>query len=151
MDYLKIFFDGGSRGNPGPSAIGAVVYDDKGKKIEEVSECIGNQTNNVAEYRALARALEVAQKYDLESIILVTDSKLVHNQLKKTWKLKNQNLRKIYLEIISKLKQYSAVDLRLVPREENSEADALVNKALDGLCPEGEPEISFGQVKEQPP
>jgi len=148
MDYLKVFFDGGSRGNPGPSAIGVAVYNHKGNKIEEVSECIGDKTNNVAEYRALARALEVIEKYDVKKIILVTDSKLVHNQLKKIWKIKDKKLQKIYIDITKKLNRYSTVDLRLVPREENSEADALVNKALDGLCYEGEEEVSFGQIQE---
>lgn len=148
MNYLKIFFDGGSRGNPGPSAIGAVIYDHNGKKIEQVSEYIGKQTNNIAEYCALDKSLEVAEKYKVEKIILVTDSKLVHNQLKKTWRLKNKNLQEIYMRIMDKLKHYSTVDLRLVPRRENKEADALVNKALDGMSNKGVQEISFGQIKE---
>jgi ribonuclease HI len=147
MDYLKIFFDGGSRGNPGPSAIGVAVYDHKSHKIEEISECIGKQTNNIAEYTALDRALEAAEKYDVKNIILVTDSKLVHNQLKKLWKIKDEKLQKIYLGIIEKLKRYSTVDLRLVPRKENREADALVNKALDGGGYKHQ-EISFGHIED---
>ncbi len=147
MEYLKIFFDGGSRGNPGPSSVGVVLYDHKGNKIEEISEYIGNMTNNAAEYIALEKALDAAEKYDVKKIILITDSQLVHNQLKKTWKLKNQNLQKIYIKIIEKLKRYSLVDLRLVPREQNKEADILVNRALDGLNNKDQG-ISFGNIED---
>ncbi len=151
MDYIKIFFDGGSRGNPGPSAIGAVVYDKTGNRIGQISDFIGDQTNNIAEYMALSRALEAVERYNADKIILVTDSKLVHNQLKGIWKIKNRNLYEIYIQIIEKLKHYSTVDLRLVPREKNKEADALVNKVLDDYCTIEGSEISFGQVKDQAP
>lgn len=148
MDYIKIYFDGGSRGNPGPSATGIVVYDQDDKKIEEVSEHIGKQTNNLAEYKALQKSLEVADKYKVDKIILLTDSKLVHNQVKKIWKIKDENLLRLYIDITKKLGKYSTVDLRLVPREENKEADRLVNQALDKmeLTYKGEHQVSFGPI-----
>ena len=150
MEYLKIYFDGGSRGNPGPSAVGIVIYDQDGNLVEEISQFIGHQTNNVAEYQALLKALETAEKYGTDKVILITDSKLVHNQVKKIWKIKDENLLKIYIAITQKLSSYKAVDLRLVPREQNQEADKLVNQALDSqeVTYQGEHQVSFGKVEE---
>ncbi len=148
--YLKIFFDGGSRGNPGPSAIGAVIYDDKGERIGELSEYIGKNTNNVAEYKALEKVLEYVEKLDIGEIILLTDSALVHNQVKKIWKIKDKKILEIYLGITDKLSQYDKVDLRLIPREKNREADKLVNRALENLefRYAGESGISFGEIED---
>ncbi len=148
--YLKIFFDGGSRGNPGPSAVGAVIYDENGKKIDELSEYIGKTTNNIAEYTALDRVLDIANKYSSEKIVLLTDSKLLYNQVKKVWKIKDKNILKIFLSISEKLGKYRTVDLRFVPREENKEADKLVNKAFEKIqvSYEGESDIKFGSVEE---
>lgn len=135
FDYLKIYFDGGSRGNPGPSAVGAVIYDKNNNLVDELSEFIGEQTNNVAEYTALEKTLELIKKYRLKynirRIILYTDSKLLHNQLKKIWKLRDEDLKEICKRIERKLREYELVDLRLIPREENMNADRLVNVALD--------------------
>ncbi len=148
--YLKIYFDGGSRGNPGPSAVGAVVYDDKGKKLEELSAHIGEHTNNVAEYIALDKALDLVEKYHCRKIILFTDSKLLNNQIKKVWKIKDSGILKIYLKVSEKLSKYDIVDLRLISRKNNIEADRLVNQALDKkeLTYEGESKISFGNIDE---
>ena len=148
--HLKIFFDGGSRGNPGPSDIGAVIYDDSGNKIGELSEYIGKLTNNVAEYTALVRVLEYIEKLGSSTIILLTDSALVHNQIKKIWKIKDKKILNIYLKLTEKLSRYDTVDLRLITREENREADKLVNRALDSkeFKYEGESEISFGNIKD---
>ena len=135
FEHLKIFFDGGSRGNPGPSAIGAVIYDKNDNRIAEISEFIGEQTNNMAEYIALEKTLEhikkYRSKYNIRRIILNTDSKLLHNQLKKFWKIRDENLREISKRIERRLKEYDLVDLRLIPREDNKIADRLVNSALD--------------------
>ncbi|MGM0368152.1 MAG: ribonuclease HI family protein [Actinomycetota bacterium] len=149
-EYLKAYIDGGSRGNPGPSAVGVVIYDDKGNKIGEISKYIGENTNNIAEYRALEEALKALEKYDTKKVVFITDSKLLYNQLKKIWKIKDKNLLKVYLNINKNLSKYELVDLRLVPRKENQEADSLVNKALDKkeLTYEGEEEVNFGAIEE---
>lgn len=148
--YLKIFFDGGSRGNPGPSAVGAVIYDEGGNRIDELSEYIGKTTNNIAEYTALDMVLDLAGKYSSEKIVLLTDSKLLYNQIRKTWKIKDKNILKIFLSISEKLGKYKIVDLRFVPREENREADKLVNQAFKKIqfSYEGESDIKFGSVEE---
>lgn len=148
-DYLKVYFDGGSRGNPGPSAVGAVVYDGKGEKLDELSLYIGEYTNNVSEYVALDKVLSLIKEYNCKRIILYTDSKLLYNQLKKIWKIKDSRILKIYMDINRKLSKYDLVDLRLIPREENKEADRLVNLALDKeeFSYKGESKIKFGKVE----
>ena len=146
--YLKIYFDGGSRGNPGPSAVGAVIFDDRDNKLEEMSTYIGEYTNNVAEYLALERVLDLLEKYNCKKIMLFTDSKLLNNQIKKLWKIKDKSILKIYLKVSEKLAKYDIVDLRLIPRENNVEADRLVNNALERkeLTYEGESKIRFGNI-----
>ena len=148
IQYLKIYFDGGSRGNPGPSAVGAVVFDDKGNKLEELSAYVGKYTNNIAEYLALEKVLDLVEKYHCKKIMLFTDSKLLSSQIKKVWKIKDGSILKIYLKVSEKLAKYDMVDLRLIPREHNVEADRLVNKALDKkeLTYDGESEINFGNL-----
>ena len=134
IDELTLFCDGGSRGNPGPSAIGAVVFDtktDPPELIASVSECIGITTNNVAEYRALIAGLEAVAHLRARIIHVRADSLLVIKQLRGEWRVKHANLRPLHTEARALLAAYDTVDLQHVPREENTEADALVNAALD--------------------
>ena len=134
LDEVLVFSDGGSRGNPGPSAIGAVVLDpstDPPRLLVEVSECIGVTTNNVAEYRALIAGLEAAAPFGARAVRVRADSKLVIEQVKGTWKVKQPHLRPLLEEARALLAGYEVVDLRHVPRAENYAADALVNAALD--------------------
>ena len=152
FEYLRIYFDGGSRGNPGPSAVGAVVYDKNSNLIDELSECIGEFTNNQAEYLALEKVLDLVKKYkikyNIRKIILSTDSKLVYSQLKGIWKIKNIDILEIFKRVVKKLKDYEVVDLRLIPREDNKMADKLVNRALDkkDRLFNADSEINFGNV-----
>ncbi len=150
FEFLKIYFDGGSRGNPGPSAVGAVVYDQDDKKIGQISEYIGKHTNNIAEYMSLEKILEYISKFKTSSIILLSDSKLVHHQVKKIWKIKDKKILDIYLKLTKRLSDYSTVDFRLIPREENIEADRLVNEALDKkeFTYDGESDVNFGVVED---
>jgi ribonuclease HI len=134
IDELILYCDGGSRGNPGPSAIGAVVYDaatDPPTLIASVSECIGVTTNNVAEYKALIAGLEAVAHLHARFIHVRADSLLVIKQLRGEWKVKHANIKPLHAEARALLAEYEIVDLQHVPREENTEADALVNQALD--------------------
>jgi ribonuclease HI len=131
---LTLYCDGGSRGNPGPAAIGAVVYDtttNPPELVATVSECIGVTTNNVAEYRALIAGLEAVAHLHAEVIHVRADSMLVIKQLRGEWKVKHANMRPLYAESCSLLAAYAVIDLQHVPRAENTEADTLVNAALD--------------------
>src|SRR4030066_658590 len=154
FEYLRIYFDGGSRGNPGPSAVGAAIYDKNSNLIDELSECIGEVTNNQAEYLALEKVLDLVKKYkikyNIRKIILSTDSKLVYSQLKGVWKIKNIDILEIFKRDVKKLKAYEVVDLRLIPREDNKVADKLVNRALDkkDWLFNADSEINFGDIDE---
>jgi len=135
---VVVFCDGGSRGNPGPAAIGAVVLDpstDPPRRLATVSECIGVTTNNVAEYRALIAGLEAAAPFGAQRLLVRADSKLVIEQIKGTWKVKQPHLKPLLDEARRLLASYVYVDLRHVPRAENVDADALVNAALDAAAP----------------
>jgi len=138
VDEVLIYCDGGSRGNPGPSAIGAVVLDpstDPPRRLAEVSECIGVTTNNVAEYRALIAGLEAAAPFGARRVRVRADSKLVIEQVKGVWKVKQPHLLPLRDQVRALLAGYAETDLRHVPRAENADADALVNAALDALAP----------------
>jgi ribonuclease HI len=134
VDELLLYCDGGSRGNPGPSAIGAVVFDatkDPPELLASVSECIGITTNNVAEYRALIGGLEAVAHLRARIMHVRADSLLMIKQLRGEWRVKHANMKPLYAEARKLLAEYDVVDLQHVPREENTEADALVNAALD--------------------
>jgi len=131
---IVVYCDGGSRGNPGPAAIGAVVLDpahDPPRRLATVSERIGITTNNVAEYRALIAGLEAAAPYRARRVRVRADSKLVVEQVAGKWKVKQAHLRPLRDEARALLAAYAEVDIRHVPRAENADADALVNAALD--------------------
>ena len=136
MDEVVINADGGSRGNPGPAAIGVVIRDAKGTIISEIGERIGVATSNVAEYRALLLALlwlkENFNKTNGSGVSVFLDSELVTNQMAGTFKIKNENLRNLYAEAKAAEKSIEAgVKYFSVTREKNKLADFLVNKALD--------------------
>ena len=133
MSTKKIIInvDGASRGNPGPAAIGAILKDETGNVLGRVSRALGVTTNNQAEYQAIIAGLEKAIGIGAKQIAVKSDSKLVVEQINGRYKIKNTALRPLYLkaaELAGKLENFSIV---YVPREQNAEADALANKALD--------------------
>ena len=134
-EVLKIYTDGGARGNPGPAAIGVVVYTE-GKIVFQLSQVIGKATNNQAEYQAFLASLNWLLKNEkLSSIKQVEwflDSKLVVEQLQKNWKIKQPHLKLLAQKAWAGLDQLPCVyQISHLPREQNQEADALVNQALD--------------------
>ena len=127
---FRLTADGGSRGNPGPAGYGAVVSEN-GKIIAELYDVIGTATNNVAEYLALKAGLEGALEINPAARILVRmDSKLVIEQMSGTWKIKHPDMIQLAAEV-QKIARGHEVKFMWIPREENSRADALANKAMD--------------------
>lgn len=129
---LIVNVDGGSRGNPGPAAIAAVVQDAEGGVLEERGEVIGRATNNVAEYRALLLGIERAAALGAGELELVGDSELVVRQVKGEYKVKDATMRELHAEVKRALAGFESWSIRHVRREQNAEADRLVNEALDG-------------------
>ncbi|HLB32468.1 MAG TPA: ribonuclease HI family protein [Patescibacteria group bacterium] len=130
---IEVFIDGGSRGNPGPAAIG-VVARRADKRLFFVNRNIGRATNNVAEYSALIIALDEAEQHleDIdEEVKLFMDSELVVKQMKGEYRVKNVDLKPLYARAITKFNSYHCISLSHVARAKNADADKLVNRALD--------------------
>jgi ribonuclease HI len=130
---LIVNVDGGARGNPGPAAIGAVVQLPDGGVVEERGEQIGEATNNVAEYRAVLLGIERAAELGASELELVGDSELVVRQVRGEYKVKDATLRGLHAEVKRALQPFERWSIRHVRREQNAEADRLVNTALDGV------------------
>ena len=128
---LIIYTDGGARGNPGPAGIGAVLYDEKRNIIAEVSEYIGETTNNQAEYRAVIAAIKKAKTLGGEELVFNLDSELVVKQLNREYKVKNKDLAPLFVQVYNKTFDFKKVKFKHVPREMNKEADKLANQAMD--------------------
>ncbi len=132
MSAISVNVDGGARGNPGPAAIGVVVRDADGRVLEEVGETIGRATNNVAEYRALLRGIELAAAHGAGELELIGDSELVVRQIEGRYKVKDATMRELHAEAKRELAAFERWSIRHVRRESNADADRLVNQALDG-------------------
>lgn len=128
---VKLYADGGSRGNPGPSASGFVLLDNEDKIILDEGVYLGITTNNQAEYTALKLGLEAAIDRRINELDVYMDSLLVINQMKGTFKVRNRDLWPIHAAITDLTKQFKRVSFTHVPREFNKLADAAVNRALD--------------------
>lgn len=135
---FTLYADGGSRGNPGPAGAGAVVFDNLGKRVVEVSDYLGVATNNIAEYEAVLRGLKkLVETYPADlltssPLTIRMDSKLVIEQLKGAYKVKHPNLIPRYLEVKNILaRSFNKVSFEHVYREKNTDADALANEAMD--------------------
>jgi ribonuclease HI len=129
---LTVNVDGGARGNPGPAAIGVVVRDSDGGILATVSETIGEATNNVAEYRALIAGIQQAKLLGADRLELFGDSELVVKQVRGEYKVKNPGIRPLHAEVVEALRGFDVWSIDHVRREQNADADALVNDALDG-------------------
>jgi ribonuclease HI len=132
MGRVTVNVDGGARGNPGPAAIGVVVRDGEGEVLEERGERIGRATNNVAEYRALLRGIELAAAHGATELELIGDSELVVRQVEGRYKVKDATMRELHSEVKRALEGFESWTIRHVRRESNAEADRLVNEVLDG-------------------
>jgi ribonuclease HI len=152
---MKIFIDGGSRGNPGESALGVVVFDDEGKEVERFGKRIGNETNNYAEYAALIEALRyVADRFEANpqtprskgisvfstnrsagnpgEVTVYSDSELLVHQLSGRYKVRSENLQPLFRKAEKYLREMRFVHVEHIGRERNEIADWIVNRVLDG-------------------
>lgn len=134
MSHVVIHTDGGARGNPGPAAIGVLIEVEKEGQTEaiaEIAETIGVASNNVAEYRAIIRGLEEAERLGAGSVTCLLDSMLVVEQLNGRYRVKSPDMKPLYERVKELSQAFSLVTFQHVRREQNTEADRLVNLALD--------------------
>jgi ribonuclease HI len=129
-NYHLIYSDGASRGNPGPAAIGAVIYDPEGHEVYRLARRLGTATNNEAEYRAAIAALEAALALGARRVDLRMDSELVVRQMSGRYRVRNPRLARLHARMLALRQQFDEVVARHVPRTENRLADALANQAL---------------------
>jgi len=126
-----IYTDGGSRGNPGPSALGVVIEDERGKILKEYSHYLGEATNNQAEYEAVIFALQKAKQLKIKKLEIRTDSELIGKQLLGEYKIKDSDLQPLFIKAWNLRLDYEKVSIKIISREQNKKADKLVNQELD--------------------
>jgi ribonuclease HI len=131
LEKAKLFTDGGSRGNPGPSALGYVILDMSDGEIKKESEYLGITTNNQAEYKALLYGLKDALDHGVKELEVYMDSQLIVNQVNGEYKVKNADLLPIYTSVKDLASRFNKISFTHVPRAMNKIADALVNECLD--------------------
>lgn len=138
--HLVIKFDGASRGNPGPAAIGVLIEDEAGRILLQLSNTIGRATNNQAEYKALIAALEYAARMGAKSVDMRSDSELVVRQIQGQYKVRNRGLKPLFEKAQQLLSKFEEFSISSVPRYLNSEADRLAKQAFaKGGASGGEP------------
>ena len=135
MQVLKLYTDGAARGNPGPAGIGAVLMDAEGNILEEISEPLEPTTNNIAEYTALLRGLEMAAGHSPGRLLIHSDSELMVRQVMGRYKVKAEHLIDYYRRAVSILSKFPSFQLIHVPRSLNSRADHLAASAAQGKKP----------------
>ena len=128
--YHLVYSDGASRGNPGPAAIGAVIFDPEGREVYRLARRLGTATNNEAEYRAAIAALEAALALGARRVDLRMDSELVVRQMSGRYRVRNPRLARLHARMLALRQRFEEVVVRHVPRTENQLADALANQAL---------------------
>jgi len=133
VNKVIICTDGAARGNPGRAAIGATIKGGEGNLIASISRRIGITTNNQAEYRAIIAALDRAVTLGAKQVVLKSDSELVVKQINGRYKIKNAALRPLYQQVVKLAGSLESLQVSHIPRNRNSEADALANQALDNL------------------
>src|SRR5215831_534219 len=144
--HLIAHTDGGARGNPGPAGYGVVIHDAQGNKVAGLSQYLGHQTNNFAEYQALIAALEYAVEHGPKALKVVSDSELMVRQIRGIYKVKDPTLRDLYARASELISQLEWFHIEHVLRGHNREADELANQAMDKGSGQ-----SSGQAPKSPP
>lgn len=144
--------DGGSRGNPGPASYGVVIRDPRGQVVAKLKKYIGRTTNNVAEYYGLIAALDYAQQHAIRALRIESDSELLVRQMLGQYKVKSPELRPLYERAHKMAQTFDTFKIDHVYREQNAEADALANEALDETSGRPTaPKLDATSSKPQPP
>lgn len=133
-EKIIAYTDGGSRGNPGPAAAAFLLQDVHGRRLQARAFCLGRGTNNFAEYTAVAKALEAALLLEAKEITVFCDSELLVRQVNGQYRVKSEQIRPLYNQVVELLAGFHNWRVRHVTRDKNKHADGLVNKALDGGC-----------------
>jgi len=151
-DSIVAYIDGGSRGNPGPAGYGVAINDAAGHRIAELSDYLGVQTNNFAEYSALLAVLEYAVKHGHKALKVVSDSELLVKQMRGEYKVRNETLQQMAHEARELIRRLESFQIRHVLREQNREADGLANRAMDsGTGRKTQPQPPAAQPVADPP
>ena len=135
MSRFTLYADGAARGNPGQAGAGAALVDAEGNVVAERMRFLGHATNNVAEYTALIIGLEEARRRGIHELDVRMDSLLVVEQMRGKWKIKHPNIVPLAARAIRLLSEFAHVDIRHIPRERNTIADVLSNRAIDERAP----------------
>jgi len=131
-EHIHLYTDGGARGNPGPAGIGGVLKDPKtGTIVESFGRFLGERTNNQAEYEALFEGLSRAKQLGSRIVDCFLDSQLVVEQLRQRYRVKDGELAKLFVKVWNLTHDFSKVTFTHVPREQNRDADRMVNQAID--------------------
>ncbi len=137
------YIDGASRGNPGPAAAGFTLADSAGTQLQAKAFFLGQATNNIAEYTSLIKALEAAKQIGAEQLMVFSDSELLVRQINGQYKVKSEQIRPLFREAVNLLNEFKNWKVRHIARENNKEADSLVNQALNlGSDIENEAELA---------
>lgn len=131
MKRIKVFTDGGARGNPGPAGAGVALFDEEGNMIIGNARYLGVSTNNQAEYEAVIDALTLAKKYRATHVDVYADSKLIVEQLNRRFRVKDQKLAVLFVKAYNLALQFVQVTYTHIPREKNKVADKFANQAMD--------------------
>ena len=131
QNYLVAHTDGGARGNPGPAGYGVVIHHATGQKVAALSQYLGRQTNNFAEYQALIAALEYTVEHGPKALKVISDSELMVRQIKGIYKVKDSTLRDLHARASQLIRRLEWFEIEHVLRGKNREADELANAAMD--------------------
>jgi ribonuclease HI len=131
MKVLRLYTDGGSRGNPGPAGLGMVIEDDQGMRLWGGHRFVGTATNNQAEYLALIAGLRKVAEWRPDALEVYMDSELVVKQVSGRYKVRNADLQPLHTQVVGLMRGFPRVNVSHVPRERNRGADALANRAMD--------------------
>ena len=144
--HLVSYIDGGARGNPGPAGYGVVIEDELGRPVAELSEFLGRQTNNYAEYSGLLAALNYALRHGFKALKVISDSELMVKQINGQYKVSSPTLKELHEHAMKLIDQLDCFEIKHVLREKNRQADRLANMAMDRGIAKKAPAVSATDV-----